>query len=272
MKNIELKIALFIFIFFSAKFNYAQDSISVTYLANSGFMISYGEQKVIIDALFNQSYGKYEPPSDDLILKMKNGEKPFDKINLYLVTHNHGDHFYAPYVKDFLDNHPETFLVSSKEVCNQLKNENQLKNRIDDISLEIGQSSDTVINKIHLKIFRLRHLMDTTGLRVSNYAFLINLDGIKIFHPGDITFQWDKDLLDKFKIGEEKIDIVFVPYFDLSEVSKKYINEVINPKQVIAMHIPPKDFETESKYFLNAYSKGIVLEKALDTKNLKVSK
>lgn len=271
MKSTKLKIVLLICIFFITEFNYAQVKISITYLANSGFMISSSKQKVIIDALFNQSYGKYELPSDNLILKMRNSEGPFDKIDLYLVTHNHGDHFYAPYVKDFLNNHPETFLVSSKEVCNQLNNENKLKCRIKDISLDLGQSSDTIINDIHLKIFRLRHLMDTTGHRVSNYAFLINLDGIKIFHPGDITFEWDKDLLDSFNLGKEKIDILFVPYFDISEVSQKYINDVIKPKYIVANHIPPKDFALESKNFLNVYTDGIVLEKELDTKNLNIS-
>lgn len=92
-----------------------------------------------------------------------------------------------------------------------------------------------------------------TEMRLYVYAFRGNCivdcicnskDGIKIFHPEDIIFEWDNDLLDKFKIGDEKIDIVFVPYFDLAEVSKKYINKVINPKQIIAMHFPLKDFET----------------------------
>ena len=66
-------------------------------------------------------------------------------------------------------------------------------------------------------------------------------------------------LLPTLLFQKEKIDIMFVPYFDFSETSKKSINEVIKPKYIIAMHIPPEDFKTESGKFLNAFPGSIVL-------------
>ena len=159
-----------------------------------------------------------------------------------------------------MENHKETFFVSSNEACSQLKNTGNVK----DISLGVGETVDTIFNEIPAKIFRLKHLEDTTGLRINNYAFLINFNGVRIFHPGDITYAWDKPLLEKFYLDKEEIDVVFVPYFDLSETSKRYITEVIKPKYIIAMHIPPKEYKNIKPRFLNVYSGGILLENPLD--------
>jgi hypothetical protein len=53
-----------------------------------------------------------------------------------------------------------------------------------------------------------------------------------------------------------------------SEVTKQFIQEVIRPKYTIAMHIPPKDIETESKNFLSFYPNSLVFMKPLEKKTL----
>jgi hypothetical protein len=51
-------------------------------------------------------------------------------------------------------------------------------------------------------------------------------------------------------------------------VTKQFIQEVIKPKYIIAMHIPPKDIEIESKNFLGFYPSGLVFMKPLEKKTL----
>jgi hypothetical protein len=53
-----------------------------------------------------------------------------------------------------------------------------------------------------------------------------------------------------------------------SEVTKQFIQEVIRPKYIIAMHIPTKDIEIESKQFLSFYPNGLVFMKPLEKKTL----
>ncbi len=241
------------------------NSLSVTYLANSGFLITYGNKNILIDALYKESYGKYDPPSQELISGMKNGDSPFEKIDLFLVTHKHGDHFYAPYVKDFLEHHPETILVSSKDVCDQCGAEDNIKDRVNDIPLDVGESVDTVINGVTLKVLRLIHFMDSTGYKIINLGFIIKTGDMNVFHPGDITVEWDSALFDRLEIGKEKIDVMFVPYFDLSDSSQIYINDIVRPEYIIAMHIPPEDIKTEAKKFREAFPGAIVFEKESET-------
>ena len=78
------KLVLLLFVS-SIAFSQVTHDLSVTYLANAGFMISYHKKHVIIDALFNQSFGKYDPPGAELISKMQNGDEPFNHIDLYLI-------------------------------------------------------------------------------------------------------------------------------------------------------------------------------------------
>ena len=73
---------------------------SVTYIANSGFLLRSGGKSVLIDALFNNGFGRYAVPSNELKADMINGKPPFEKIDLFLVTHNHGDHFVQKDNKD----------------------------------------------------------------------------------------------------------------------------------------------------------------------------
>lgn len=265
MKKFRLELMLFFCMVTLTDFSPAQtkveNNLSITYLANSGFLITYGNKNILIDALFKESYGKYDPPSQELISGMENGDSPFEKIDLFLVTHNHGDHFYAPYVDGFLEHHPETILVSSKDVCDQCGAGDNFKDRVKDISLDVGESADTVINGVTLKVFRLIHFMDSTGYKITNLGFIINTGNLNVFHPGDITVEWDASLFDRLEMGKEKINVMFVPYFDISETSQKYIKDIIRPGYVIAMHIPTEDIEAESKKFRDAFPGAIVFEK-----------
>ena len=129
-----------------------------------------------------------------------------------------------------------------------------------------GASVYTTINGIALKIFRLKHMMDSSGTRTTNFAYLIQLGGMKILQMGDITIEFDLAYLEPMQLQNENIDILFLPYFDLSEISVKFVKEVIKPSYVIAKHLPPAAIDSESKKFHGVFPDGIVFGKPLETK------
>ena len=243
----------------------AEVPVKITYIANAGFMYSYKDKNILIDALFNNSFGEYLVPSNELKNKIIKGESPFEHVDLFLVTHNHGDHFYAPDVIDFLKNHDETILISPTTAGSQcFSEEKNISKQVRNIESDVGAAVEESINDIHIKIFRLKHLGDDDGLKTTNLAYLVNFNGIKILQMGDITIEHSKSLIEKFKWEDETIDILFVSYFDLSDVSANYIKEVIKPKKIIALHIPPKEFSKVKSDFLNVFPNGILLENSMD--------
>jgi L-ascorbate metabolism protein UlaG (beta-lactamase superfamily) len=245
---------------------HAQESINITYIANDGFLISGQSGKILIDALFNKSFDQYDVPSEQLRTEIIEGESSFDKIDLFLVTHKDGDHFYAPYVIDFLKNHRETQFVSSGQVNKKLLNESGIKTQLCSISTELGAQVDTTISGVPLKIYRVRHSGDSTGTSSVNLVYLITLNNFKILHTGDGPIDFNSSYYNQFFLEKEKIDILFLNYFALSDKTKQFVRTVLKPKYIIAMHIPPKDVETDSIKFLNAYQNGIVFKTPMETK------
>lgn len=225
----------------------AQNSVDITYVANDGFLISGGTKTVLIDALFDKSFGRYDVPAEQLRTEITEGKAPFNKIDLYLVTHRDGDHYYAPYVIDFLKRHNETQFISSDQVTESLTGESNLKKQVTSIYKEVGGMVDTTIRNISLKIYRVRHLQDSTGNISINLAYLITLNNFKILHIGDGPFDFNKSYYEQFHLDKENIDILLLEYFGQSDDKKQFVNEVIKPKYIVAVHIPPKELETESK-------------------------
>ena len=75
------------------KSNAQQKEIEITYISNSGFLIETAGKQVIIDVLFRNGFGQYLVPTSTIVENIINQDAPFNKANLMLVTHNHGDHF-----------------------------------------------------------------------------------------------------------------------------------------------------------------------------------
>lgn len=244
----------------------AQNSVEITYVANDGFLISNGAKSVLIDALFDTSYGRFDVPAESIKTEMTEGKAPFKKVDLFLVTHIDGDHYSAPLVTAFLKRHKETKFVSSGQVTESLANESAVSKQVTTISEEIGGMFDTVINNIPLKICRVKHLYDTLGKGSVNLTYLISLNNIKILHIGDGPFDFNKSYYEQFQMDKEKIDILFLEYFGQSDEKIQFVKEVIKPKYIVGIHIPPKDIETESKKFLSIYPNGFVFKKQLETR------
>ena len=244
----------------------AQKSVDITYLANDGFLITSGTEKILIDALFDKSFGRYDVPSGQLRAEITSGSAPFNDIDLYLLTHRDGDHFFAPYVIEFLKKHPETQFISPGQLKESLAGEAGIKKQLTFISSKVGEMIDTTIGSISLKIYRVKHLGDSLGNLSANLAFLIKCGDFKILHIGDGPFDFDKKSWEKFHLEKEKIDILFLEYFGQSDAKRQFIHEVIHPKYIIAQHIPPSDMETEAKKFLEVYPKATIFKSAMERK------
>jgi len=205
-------------------------------------------------------------PSEQLRTEITEGKSSFDKISLFLVTHKDGDHFSAPYIIDFLKTHKETQFVSSDQVNKKLLSDSSIKTQLCSITAELGAQVDTMIHGVPLKIYRVRHSGDSTGTSSVNMVYLITLNNFKILHTGDGPIDFNRSFYDQFLLEKEKIDILFMNFFAVSAKTQQFVQTVIKPKYIIAMHIPPKNVETESIKFLNAYQNGIIFKTPRETK------
>ena len=188
----------------------------IEYIAHSSFTVEIGDRILVFD------YYK-----GDLNLKDK---------NIYVfASHGHGDHFnpvILDWEKDF------------KKINYILSNDIEAGNR--DNIISTGPYKEISTDDVRIKTF------GSTDLGVS---FLVTVDGLNIFHAGDLNWwYWDDDTnkekmdmensfkkkIQRIKDSKLDIDIAFFPvdprlgeYFHMG--GEYFINE-ISPKYFFPMH------------------------------------
>jgi L-ascorbate metabolism protein UlaG (beta-lactamase superfamily) len=223
--------------------------VAVTFYDLSGFLVQIGDKKILIDALFG-SFPRYEPPREAFD-RVTAGEPPFDDIDLVLVTHNHPDHFSADEVGAFLQNHPETALVSSVQVVREVNaNHPELVNPIYSVNISAGEQETITLDGIEVVCLNISHGMPD----VLNLGFVVTVGQITLFHSGDINPEdVSVDDLIAYQLPEKQLDLAFIPISLLTvEVYHPYILEGIQAKYLVPTHYPYQDPRSSIDYFPDA--------------------
>jgi len=233
-----------------------QSEIKVTYIANMGVLISSASKTVLIDGLFNNSFNTYPIPSPKIVSKINKLETPFNSIDLILVTHNHGDHFSWSMIAEYLSINKTVKVVCSNLASTELiecKNYNVDSSRIVGITPELCKSIDTIVNDINLKLLRLRH--DGGDGQSENIGFLIDMDGLNIFHSGDSDGNIQDGLevsgiqeYDSIGIKEMKVDLAILNRGWLGYSSSpgiEIIEKYLKPKHIFLAHFSENNKQGE---------------------------
>jgi len=123
---------------------------------------------------------------------MLNLEQPFQKIDLLLVSHYHPDHFTPDMGFPFLMNHPETRMIANEHTLSLVKekdpdNYEKVKHQIVNRTPEWGEVQEVDVNGCTIKLYLEKHTTDTHLDREFIVTqFLIELEGLKILHMGDM--------------------------------------------------------------------------------------
>jgi L-ascorbate metabolism protein UlaG (beta-lactamase superfamily) len=230
--------------------------LTVTYVANAGFMVECGDEKILIDALFGgwESPWYFSPP-DSIVQLMSAAQAPFDEVDLIAVTHAHRDHFSAEIVMSYLQHNRQAELVCPPQVVQQLQADRQyaeLEKRILVIAAPPDTAVATTVGGIQLRILPGRHSPyyeedEATGETVDRHRdvqhleYLFTINGRPLFHCGDAELN-DFERYRKFGLGNEPIDLAFVPWWDASDqlsFHQRLVRDVFRPDRIILMHLMP---------------------------------
>ncbi len=254
MKNVFL-LLVFSFALSHNFFCQSNTNLEVTYVANEGFLISSGEQKIMFDALFKVEADWCISPSDSILENMTKAQEPFNDVDLILFSHHHVDHFSAPITIEYLKSNKTVKAVVTQQAVDLLKKEsefNSVINRVEEITPEQGTSTGYTCNGIEIKVLGTRHspYFEENGTnrheKVQQNGYLLKIGGKTILHLGDASIGFMRDIVDNFNLGKEKIDIMFYQC-DARRESIDYIQNVIKPNVIVAMHLIPSRFEKIKK-------------------------
>ncbi len=243
-----------------------QQEVKVTYIANMGVLISSSSKTVLIDGLFNNSFNTYPTTPKNIVAKINNLEPPLASLDLLLVTHSHGDHFSAPMIAEYLAVNKSVKVICNHKTSSALKESIGLSAdtaRIVGLTPELCNSTDTLVDDIHLKVLRLRH--SATDGQGGNLGFIIELDGVKVFHSGDSGGKFRQgdafteiQEYDSIGIEEMEVDLAILNRSFLWNTDRpglQILKDQMKPKHIILAHFSENDKQGEWKPVDNTIKK-----------------
>jgi L-ascorbate metabolism protein UlaG (beta-lactamase superfamily) len=217
------------------------DGARVTFVNNAGFLITVGDKKILIDALYDTNNPRIDPPKE-VLQRAVNAEPPFDQIDLVIVTHSCGDHFSADLVRDHLRNNEMAVFVSPPNVVRQIERlGGDFAERLIPVDLEPGESSHLSINGIELDCLYITH-GDASTL---NIGVVITVDDYTFFHSGGMSIDsMMEDAvsladLQGYGLHQKEIDLAIFPIYVFSVAEGvTLIENGIQARYVSPMHYP----------------------------------
>ena len=221
-----------------AVINPINTSVEVSYIANEGFLIASGEQKVLIDALVREGVKPYPVPSPSTREKLEKAQSPFDGVDLVLATHFHPDHFDPLAVAEHLTNNPQARFISTNQSVTKLKSAfnryEEIESRVTGLLPKEGERTNLTYSGIKLQILNIHHGRNRP---FENLGLLFEVGGRRFLHIGDS--QASADDFKSYGLVKDRIDVAFIPYwYFLSDDWKQAVREHLKPVQIVVMHLP----------------------------------
>lgn len=241
MKNlftILLAIFLSLGLTVSADDNNSIKTARVTYLANSGFIVNIGSQKIMFDGLFQNGMNRYLEPDAQTVNLIKNAMHPFDDVDLVFVSNFYADHF-DPYIATQMMLHnTKVRMVCPQQVINKMmiftNDYAQIKDRIIEATPVSNQYDRMIINGYEIIACNIRHEKPENDY-VENMGYVVNMNGVKIFHSGDS----DPETLDDIRglqLADLDIDIAFLNDKYAVGSAAKQTNKLVDARYNVLMH------------------------------------
>ncbi len=234
----------------------ASAQLEVRYIGNMGVLISGEESSVLIDGLhteYNKEYYLFPPQS--LVDSLTNGLGDFPPIKAVAATHYHGDHLDAEQISKFLDKNSKTLFFGSRQSTELVKEAGSNNDeRIITIETKDYQKQTVKVGEVSVTGFYMNHVSPARHGSVQNVGYIIEIEGKKILHTGDSN--WFEEAFTELNLQEENADVAIFPFWMLlDEKDASKLKEWINPKNIVATHLPPSGYEDYIKTIKTTYPK-----------------
>ena len=216
----------------------AHAQLTVTYIANEGFLLEGGERKVLVDALFGPGISPYPTIPPALRPALEGASPPFDDVDVVLATHHHADHFDAGTVARHLRANPGARFISTPQAVDRLRrvaaDDPGVLERLDATLPPEGERRTVRHRGLDVVVLNLHHGRSRNP-PVQNLGFLVVMGGVKWLHVGDTEV--DEDDVRPYALPSEAIGVALLPtWFFGSERWVRVVERHIRPANVVVMH------------------------------------
>lgn len=212
--------------------------VEVVAIANEGFLVRTPRQAVLVDALFEATapYPEFfqQGPSTELVEKMIAGEEIFSDIDLVLVTHSHADHHRAETALAFLEHHPETLLVGTSAVVDELaavEGFAAIADRVTAPATTPGECVQIEHGGVGALVCSTWH---SGGSDLANNIYIVDMGGFRWLHEGDADRS--PSTFAGLPLGHARLDLAFLHDWFVLNDGRQVLTEILRPGAVVLMH------------------------------------
>ncbi len=220
---------------------------SIQYLANEGVMVTHADSKILIDPLFNNSYGQYQLVPDEVREAIFAGQAPYDSVDAVFVSHHHDDHFSADDMLHLLRSQTSIRLYAPAQAVAALRqvageDDESVFNRVTGLDLDYGDPPVSIdAGEITIDAVHIPHSgWPTARTDVQNIAFRITLQGDgTVLHLGDADARAVHFTANESYWNARSIDVALAPFwFFSSDAGNDILGEQLDVGHSIGIHVP----------------------------------
>ncbi|HEY0672611.1 MAG TPA: MBL fold metallo-hydrolase [Longimicrobiales bacterium] len=238
--------------------------VTATFLANEGVLLTAGDKKVLIDALFEKYKTGFALPADSTRAALAAARAPFNDVDVVLFTHYHGDHFHPAPVAAHLRANARATLLTSPQVIDSLNGRvsaaDPIAQRMRARSLAPGAKRREVVNGINIDVLGLPH-----GGRpdVQHLGFIVELGGRRVLHLGDADF--NTETFARQRLDTMRIDVALVPEWALLDAqSRQIVQRWVRPRHIVAIHVMEGEGERVARALRRVLPSAMTFTRSLE--------
>lgn len=230
---------------------------TATSILNAGVMAELGGGsadaapiKLLFDPLYDDHYGAFEVPDDELIEAIITGAPPYDGVSAVFVSHAHGDHFSESQLIAMLTQQPGLIMVAPAQALEQLREDaawdEALAERVRTIELANGEASESfTIAGATIEAFRSPHSgWPDRHAQVHNITFRVSApaasgQSVRVMHMGDADPAPEHYAALRAFLDAKRTSLALVPYWHYARADfDALLDQTFNAEAAAAMHVP----------------------------------
>lgn len=247
----------------------APSGVEVTFLANAGFFLRAGADGVLVDSFVREPHGVYAALPFEYHQNIVLARPPYDVPCTVLVSHTHADHVQFRGLEKFLANSASSLLLAPDPIVAALKVEARdypaIQARVKPLSVTRGQPQVAANGSTTVTVFELPHAGKENG-DVRNFAYLIELGGLRLLHLGDA--QPRPENFADCDFASKALDVVFVPYWYFgTDEGLRIVSDDLPARWRVAYHVPPREMDEFSAFLAKEHPDVLLFKNALEKRS-----
>lgn len=239
--------------------------LELTYLANEGFLVSVGDEDVLIDAFVGEPYAGYPALSAAALAQIERASGPFADVELALTSHVHGDHFQAATACAFLAAAPDCVFASTEQVLAELATQCAPSADAEHHRLlpRAGHTQGLTVGEIRVDALRLSHGSGRFE-SIQNLGHVISIGGFRVLHLGDAHI--DPRNFAPYELAERAIDVALVPYWYFQNPAGRSLARSLGARALVAVHVPDPELDAVAALLERAEPSAILFRSCLESR------